>query len=101
MKQNYPLYFWAEAVNTACYTQNRTLINKDHNKTSYEVMANKKPTVKYFHVFGAKCFTLKDDEQLGKFEAKAHEGIFWATHWNLKLIGFMWLITRRSLKALM
>ena len=39
-------------------------------------MANKKPTVKYFHVFGAKCFTLKADEQLGKFEAKAHEGIF-------------------------
>ena len=39
-------------------------------------MANKKPTVKYFHVFSAKCFTLKDDEQLGKFESKAHEGIF-------------------------
>ena len=70
------MYFWAEAVNTTCYTQNRTLINKDHNKTSYEIMANKKPTVKYFHVFGAKCFTLKDDEQLGKFESKAHEGIF-------------------------
>ena len=71
-----PLYFWAEAVNTTCYTQNHTLINKDHNKTSYEVIANKKPTVKYFHVFGAKCFTLKDDEQLGKFESKAHKGIF-------------------------
>ena len=71
-----PLYFWAEVVNTSCYTQNRTVISKDHNKSSYEIMANKKPTVKYFHVFGAKCFTLKDDEQLGKFESKAHEGIF-------------------------
>ena len=71
-----PLYFWGKAVNTACYTQNRTLINKYHNKTSYEIMSNKKPTVKYFHVFGAKCFTLKYDEQLGKFESKAHEGIF-------------------------
>ena len=71
-----PLYFLAEAVNTTCYTQNRTLINKYHNKTSYEIMANKKLTVKYFHVFGAKCFTLKDDEQLEKFESKAHEGIF-------------------------
>ena len=71
-----PLYFWDEAVNTTCYTQNRTLINKDHNKTSYETMAYEKPTVKYFHVFGAKCFILKDDEQLGKFESKAHEGIF-------------------------
>ena len=71
-----PLYFWAEVVNTACYTRNRTLINKDHNKTLYEIMANKKPTIKYFHVFGAKCFTLKDDEQLRKFKFKVHEGIF-------------------------
>ena len=70
-----PTYFWAEAVNTACYTQNRTLINKDHGKTSYEIMAKKKPTLKYFHVFGAKCFVLKDGEHLGKFDAKAEEGI--------------------------
>ena len=39
-------------------------------------MANKKPTLKYFHMFGGKCFVLKDDENLGKFEAKANEGIF-------------------------
>ena len=72
-----PTYFWAEAVNTACYTQNRTLINKDHEKTPYEIMADKKPTLKYFHVFGAKCFVLKDgNEHLGKFDAKADEGIF-------------------------
>ena len=49
-----PMYFWAEAVNTACYTQNRTLINKDLIKTPYEIMNDKKPTLKYFHVFGAK-----------------------------------------------
>ena len=72
-----PIYFWAEAVNTACYTQNRTLINKDLMKTPYEIMNDKKPTLKYFHVFGAKCFVLKDgDEHRGKFEAKAHEAIF-------------------------
>ncbi|MGI4673465.1 hypothetical protein ACR2XN_28780 [Klebsiella pneumoniae] len=39
-------------------------------------MANKKPTLKYFHVFGGKCFVLKDGEHLGKFDAKADEGIF-------------------------
>ena len=50
-----PMYLWAKAVNTACYTQNRTLITKDHEKTPYELMANKKPTLKYFHVFGGKC----------------------------------------------
>ena len=70
------MYFWAEAVNTACYTQNRTLITKEHEKTPYELMANKKPTLKYFHVFGGKCFFQKDDEPFGKFEAKSNEGIF-------------------------
>ena len=71
------MYLWAEAVNTACYTLNRTLINKDLMKTPYEIMNDKKPTLKYFHVFGAKCFVLKDeDERRGKFEAKAHEAVF-------------------------
>ena len=61
------MYFWAEVVNTACYTQNRTLINKDLIKTPYEIMNDKKPTLKYFHVFGAKCFVLKDgDDRRGK-----------------------------------
>ncbi|KAL8121917.1 hypothetical protein AgCh_018593 [Apium graveolens] len=72
-----PMYFWAEAVNTACYTQNRTLINKDFMKTPYEIMNEQKPSIKYFHVFGARCFVLKDgDDRRGKFEAKAYEGIF-------------------------
>ena len=46
-------------------------------KTPYEIMNIKKPTLKYFHVFGARCFVLKDgDDHLGKFEAKAFEAIF-------------------------
>ena len=72
-----PMYFWAKAVNTACYTQNQTLINKDLMKRPYEIMNEKKPTLKYFHVFGAKCFMLKDgDDGQGKFRAKAHEAVF-------------------------
>ena len=72
-----PMYFWAEAVNTTCYTQNRTLINKDLTKTSYEIMNGKKPTLKYFHVFDAKCFVLKDgDDHRGNFKAKSHEAVF-------------------------
>ena len=40
-------------------------------------MADKKPTLKYFHVFGAKCFVLKErNEHLEKFDAKVEEGIF-------------------------
>ncbi|XP_074347353.1 uncharacterized protein LOC141686204 [Apium graveolens] len=55
---------------------NRTLINRMYEKTPYELMANKKPSVKYFYVFGGKCYVLKDNEQIGKFDAKAEEGIF-------------------------
>nr|GFA92670.1 putative ribonuclease H-like domain-containing protein [Tanacetum cinerariifolium] len=31
-----PITFWAEAVNTACYVLNRTLVTKLHNKTHYK-----------------------------------------------------------------
>ena len=73
---NLPTYFWAEAINTACYTQNCSLINK-HGKTPYEMVKGKKPSVKHLHVFGCKCFVLRTHpEQLGKFDTKADEGIF-------------------------
>ena len=68
-------YFWVEAVSTACFTQNGTLINK-HGITPYQIMKVKKPIVKFFHVFGCKFFVLRTHpEQLGKFEAKDDEGI--------------------------
>ncbi|GJX32742.1 retrovirus-related pol polyprotein from transposon TNT 1-94 [Tanacetum coccineum] len=37
-----PLFLWAEAINTACYTQNLSLIRLRYNKTSYELMHDKK-----------------------------------------------------------
>ena len=46
-------------------------------KTPYEIINDKKPTLKYFHVFGTKCFVLKDgNDRRGKFETKTHEAIF-------------------------
>ena len=76
-ESKFPMFFWAEAVNTACYTHNRTQINKYLMKTPYEIMNDKKPTLKYFYVFGAKCFVLiYGDDRRGKFEAKAHEVVF-------------------------
>ena len=72
-----PTSFWEEAVNTACYTQNRYLINKAHGKSPYSIMSNRKPTVKHLHVFGSKCYILKDNsEYVGKFDSKVFEAIF-------------------------
>ncbi|KAL8097944.1 hypothetical protein AgCh_030896 [Apium graveolens] len=72
-----PTSFWEEAVNTACYIQNRYLINKAHGKSPYSIMSNRKPTVKHLHVFGSKCYILKDNsEYVGKFDSKVFEAIF-------------------------
>ncbi|GJS58520.1 retrovirus-related pol polyprotein from transposon TNT 1-94 [Tanacetum coccineum] len=71
-----PLFLWAEAINTACYTQNRSLIRLRYNKTPYELMQDKKPDLSFFHVFGSLCYPTNDNEDLGKFDAKADIGIF-------------------------
>ncbi|GJR25903.1 retrovirus-related pol polyprotein from transposon TNT 1-94 [Tanacetum coccineum] len=71
-----PMFLWAEAVATACYTQNRSLIHTRHNKTPYELVHEKKPDLTFFRVFGALCYPTNDSENLGKFQAKADIGIF-------------------------
>ncbi|GJX71607.1 retrovirus-related pol polyprotein from transposon TNT 1-94 [Tanacetum coccineum] len=71
-----PLFLCAEAINTACYTQNRSLIRLRYNKTPYELMQDKKPDLSFFYVFGSLCYPTNDHEDLGKFDAKADIGIF-------------------------
>lgn len=71
-----PTYFEVEVVNTACYTQNITLVNR-HGVTPYQSMKGMKPSLKHLHLFGCKCFVLRTHpEQLGKFDGKADEDIF-------------------------
>ncbi|GJR34782.1 retrovirus-related pol polyprotein from transposon TNT 1-94, partial [Tanacetum coccineum] len=71
-----PLFLWAEAINTTCYTQNRSLIRLRYNKTPYKLMHDKKPDLSYLHVFGSLCYPTNDSEDLGKLNAKADIGIF-------------------------
>src|SRR6187399_653443 len=71
-----PYNFWAEAINTACHASNRLYLRKGLNKTPYEILTGNKPNLKYFRVFGCKCFILKKGVRLSKFESRAHEGIF-------------------------
>ncbi|GKA37584.1 retrovirus-related pol polyprotein from transposon TNT 1-94 [Tanacetum coccineum] len=66
----------AEALATACYTQNRSLIHTLHNKTPYELMHDKKPDLSFLRVFGALCYPTNDSEDLGKLKAKADIGFF-------------------------
>ncbi|GKC56343.1 retrovirus-related pol polyprotein from transposon TNT 1-94 [Tanacetum coccineum] len=70
------LFLWAEAVATACYTQNRSIIRLRHGKTPYELLHDKLPDLSFFHVFGALCYSTNDSENLGKLQPKADIGIF-------------------------
>nr|GEW65970.1 hypothetical protein [Tanacetum cinerariifolium] len=71
-----PMFLWPEAVATACYTQNQSLIHTRHHKTPYELVYNKKPDLIFFRVFGALCYPKNDSEDLGKLQPTADTGIF-------------------------
>ncbi|GKE86601.1 ribonuclease H-like domain-containing protein [Tanacetum coccineum] len=47
-----PTRFWAEAVNTACYVQNMVLVTKPHNKTPYELLHGRPPSISFMRPFG-------------------------------------------------
>nr|GEY56887.1 hypothetical protein [Tanacetum cinerariifolium] len=70
------LFLWAEAVATACYTQNHSIVCLHYGKTSYELLHEKLPDLLFSHVFGALCYPTNDSENLGKLQPKANIGIF-------------------------
>ncbi|KAJ9559888.1 LOW QUALITY PROTEIN: hypothetical protein OSB04_005048 [Centaurea solstitialis] len=71
-----PMFLWAEAVDTACYTQNRSIVNNRFGKTPYELINNQVPNIGHFRVFGCRCFVLNDREDRHKLQAKSDEAIF-------------------------
>ncbi|GJT17156.1 integrase, catalytic region, zinc finger, CCHC-type containing protein [Tanacetum coccineum] len=71
-----PLFLWAEAIATACYTQNRSIIHRRFNKTPYELINSRIPDISFLHVFGALCYPKNDREDIGKLGAKGDIGFF-------------------------
>ncbi|GJX57791.1 putative ribonuclease H-like domain-containing protein [Tanacetum coccineum] len=68
-----PTTFWAEAVSTACYVQNRVLVVKPHNKTPYELFRGIKPAIGFMKPFGCHVTILNTLDKLGKFDGKSDE----------------------------
>ena len=66
---NVPVNFWAEALNTACYTLSRVYLLPRTTMTPYEISRGKKQNLKHFHEFGSTYFILNDKEQRSKFDA--------------------------------
>ncbi|GJZ90004.1 retrovirus-related pol polyprotein from transposon TNT 1-94 [Tanacetum coccineum] len=71
-----PLFFWAEAIATTCFTQNRSLVIPRHEKTPYHIINGRKPSVKFFHIFGSLCYIVRDGENLDKMKEKGDACIF-------------------------
>ncbi|GKE83358.1 putative ribonuclease H-like domain-containing protein, partial [Tanacetum coccineum] len=71
-----PTTFWAEAVSTACYVQNRVLVVKPHNKTHCELFRGFKPDLSFMRPFGSHITILNTLDSLGKFNGKSDEGFF-------------------------
>nr|GEZ85202.1 retrovirus-related Pol polyprotein from transposon TNT 1-94 [Tanacetum cinerariifolium] len=71
-----PLFLWAEAIPTACFTQNCSIIHRRFNKTPYELINGRKPDISFLHVFGALCYPKNDREDIGKVGAKGNIDFF-------------------------
>nr|GEV73546.1 hypothetical protein [Tanacetum cinerariifolium] len=69
-----PIPFWTEAVNTACYVQNKVIVSKPHNKTLYELLLGRPPCIGFMGPFGCPVTILNTLDPLGKFDGKADEG---------------------------
>ncbi|GJV59187.1 putative ribonuclease H-like domain-containing protein, partial [Tanacetum coccineum] len=63
-----------EAVNTACYVLNRVLVTKPQNKTPYELLIGKSPSISFMRPFGCTLTILNTLDSLGKFDGKSNEG---------------------------
>nr|GEY60421.1 retrovirus-related Pol polyprotein from transposon TNT 1-94 [Tanacetum cinerariifolium] len=73
---NLPSFLWAEAIATTCFIQNRSIIHKHFDKTPYELINKRKPNIKFFRVFGCRCYLLNDYEDVGKLKAKGDIRVF-------------------------
>nr|GEV25326.1 hypothetical protein [Tanacetum cinerariifolium] len=73
---NLPWFLWAEAIETACFIENRLIIHKRFDKTPYELMNKRKPNIKFFRVLGCRCYLLNDYDDVGKLKAKGDIEVF-------------------------
>ncbi|GJU39323.1 putative ribonuclease H-like domain-containing protein [Tanacetum coccineum] len=81
-----PTTFWTEAVNTACYVQNRVLVIKPRNKTPYELFHGRTPSLSFLRTFGYPVTILNTLDHLGKFDGKTDGGFFVGYSVNSKVL---------------
>lgn len=68
--------FWCQAVLATIHILNRSLLRTNNEKTPYELWIGILANLKYFRVFGSKCYIRQTDKNMGKFDSRTDEGIF-------------------------
>nr|GEV82595.1 retrovirus-related Pol polyprotein from transposon TNT 1-94 [Tanacetum cinerariifolium] len=91
--------FSAEAVNTACYVQNRVLVTKPHHKTPYELLHGRLPSIGFMRPFSCPVTILNTLDHLGKIQRKVNEGFF--VGYSVYSSGPAWLFDIDSLTRTM
>ena len=72
-----PYGYWREAIYTIVFIQNKGQIRVNNDKTPYELWFGRPAeSLKYFRVFGSKCYIKRDGDNLGKFDSITYEHIF-------------------------
>ena len=70
-----PPTFWGEATFVATTILNRENVRVNNTQTPHELWYGNTPTVKYFKVFGRKCYIKRTNEKISKFEPRADKGV--------------------------
>nr|GFA81865.1 retrovirus-related Pol polyprotein from transposon TNT 1-94 [Tanacetum cinerariifolium] len=91
-----PLFFWDEAIATACFTQNRSLVIPRHEKTPYYIINDRNPSVKFFHIIGSVCYIVRNGENLDKMKEKGDECIFMGLMFDELLNGSSKVVSKSS-----
>jgi transposase InsO family protein len=68
--------FWGKAVHTYFHILNKGLIRRNSDNTPYELWKGRLANVKHYRVFGRKCYIKRENNNIGKFDSRVDEGIF-------------------------
>jgi hypothetical protein len=68
--------YLVEEIHTAVHVLNKSHLRPQSDKTPYELWFGRPTSIKHFKVFGSKCYIKNNDENLGKYDDRADEGIF-------------------------
>jgi hypothetical protein len=75
-ERNIAQTYWVEEIHTAIHILNKSHLRPHSDKTPYDLWFGRPASIKHFKVFGSKCYIKNNDENIGKYDDRADEGIF-------------------------